>query len=213
MTIFEHAMVAIDGALAVGLDRRHGWQIVALAGLAAMLPDFDGLTIVAGVKLYAEAHRLWGHNLLVAGLLAAVVLGIAYQTDAATKIQRWLARHWRMFLTGGERAESPPRALGELCLWMVVGVAAAYSHLLMDALFSVGRNLPIWGVPLLWPFTSATWAYPLVPWGNIGATVILAASMFAMLRWRAWTQTIAAGALMAVVAYMAICGIYCRPGG
>ena len=32
MTVYEHAMLGIDGALAAGLPRRHGWQIVALAG-------------------------------------------------------------------------------------------------------------------------------------------------------------------------------------
>ena len=44
MTIYEHAMVGINGALALGLARRHGRQIVAWAG-AALLPDFGGLTI------------------------------------------------------------------------------------------------------------------------------------------------------------------------
>ena len=70
MTIYEHAMVGIDGALALGLQRRHGWQIVALAGVAAVLPDFDGLTILFGIQWYAEGHRLWGHNLLVTGCAA-----------------------------------------------------------------------------------------------------------------------------------------------
>ena len=92
MTVYEHAMLAVDGALALGLHRRHGWRIVALAGLAAVLPDFDGLTILLGPRLYAEGHRLWGHNLLVAGLVAAVVSIVVYQTDVLTKIQKWLAR-------------------------------------------------------------------------------------------------------------------------
>ena len=30
MTTFEHAMLGINGALAVGLHRRFGWQIVAM---------------------------------------------------------------------------------------------------------------------------------------------------------------------------------------
>ncbi len=95
MTIYEHAMVGINGMLALGLRRRHGWQIVALAGFAAVLPDFDGLTILLGPQCYAEGHRLWAHNLLVAGLAAAVVSAAAYYTDALTRIQRWLARRLR----------------------------------------------------------------------------------------------------------------------
>jgi membrane-bound metal-dependent hydrolase YbcI (DUF457 family) len=94
-----------------------------------------------------------------------------------------------------------------LALWLIVGVAAAYSHLLIDVVFSAGKDLPIWGVPLLWPFSSTAYAFPLVRWGDIGATVILAAGMFAMLRWPARIQAIAAGSLVAVAAYMAVRGL------
>jgi hypothetical protein len=63
-------------------------------------------------------------------------------------------------------------------------------------------------VPLLWPFSSAICAYPLVPWGDIGATLIFVAAMFAMLRWPARIRAIAAGSLIAVVAYMVVRGIF-----
>ena len=62
--------------------------------------------------------------------------------------------------------------------------------------------MPVWGVPLLWPFSDVAWAYPLVPWGDIGATIIFIAGMFAMLHWRAWTRTIATGTLGLVVGYV-----------
>lgn len=51
MTVYEHAMIGINGALAMGLQRRHGWQIIALAGFAAVLPDLDGLTLLLGPSL------------------------------------------------------------------------------------------------------------------------------------------------------------------
>ncbi len=210
MTIYEHAMVGVNGALALGLNRRHGWQIVALAGVAAVLPDLDGLTILLGPSLYAVGHRLWGHNLLVAGLVAAVVSAIAYQTDAFTKIEIWLAKHWKVL--SADR-EPRTRRFPELLLWIVVGVVAVYSHLLMDFMFSAGKNLPVWGVPLLWPFNDTAWAYPLVPWGDIGATAILAISMFAMLRWPTWIRTTATISLIALAAYMVASGMYYRLGG
>jgi hypothetical protein len=50
MTFYEHAMIGIDGALAVGLNRCYGWRIVALAGFAAVLPDWDGLTLMLGAN-------------------------------------------------------------------------------------------------------------------------------------------------------------------
>jgi membrane-bound metal-dependent hydrolase YbcI (DUF457 family) len=171
-----------------------------------VLPDFDGLTILLGANLYAEAHRLWGHNLLVAGLVAAVASVVVYQGDVLTKTQKWLAKRWKAVPDS-----SPMQAhrLSELLLWVVVGVVAAYSHLLMDIFFSSGRQLQTWGVPLLWPFVPTTWAYPLVPWGDIGVTVVFAASMLVMLRWQEWVRTIATGTLIAVAGYMAIRGIYC----
>jgi membrane-bound metal-dependent hydrolase YbcI (DUF457 family) len=200
MTVYEHAMIGINGALALGLSRCQGWPIVALAGVAAILPDLDGLTILLGPHLYAEGHRLWGHNLLVVGIVATFFSAIVYQTDAMRKVQRWLARRLEMF-AGAQPAEVP-RNRASLMFWIVVGVFAAYSHLFMDVLFSGGKNLPIWGVPLLWPFSNAVWAYPLVPWGDVGTTVIFAVSMFAMLRWPARIRSIATGSLVLVAAYL-----------
>jgi len=105
-------------------------------------------------------------------------------------------------------AELFHRSAAELALWLTVAVLAAYSHLLMDVLFSIGRDQPVWGVPLLWPFSSTAFAFPLVRWGDIGATIIFAASMFAMLRWPARVQTIATGSLIAVAAYMVVRGLW-----
>lgn len=226
MTIFEHALIGIDGALALGLHRRHGWPIVALAGFAAVLPDFDGLAILDGFQCYADGHRLWGHNLLVAGVAALAVSAAAYYSGVFPRIQRSLAKRCQAFANCG--AGVPPargqaagtaapqgpthaQAAGtaapqELAIWLAVGVAAAYSHLLMDVLFSIGKGQPIWGVPLFWPFSDTAYAYPLLRWGDIGATVILAAGMFAMLRCPRRIQAIAAGSLLAVAAYMAIRG-------
>jgi membrane-bound metal-dependent hydrolase YbcI (DUF457 family) len=176
--------------------------------LAAILPDCDGLTIFFGSYRYAEGHRVWTHNLLVAGVLAAIVSGVAYRWDAATKIQQWLARRWQVFAFGGHVPEAPPRRTSEFWLWVAVGVAAAYSHLLMDILFSGGRSrllwgdMMTWGVPLLWPFSHALWTYPTVPWGDVGATLILAAGMFAMLRRPKHIRLIAVGSLLAVAVYI-----------
>jgi membrane-bound metal-dependent hydrolase YbcI (DUF457 family) len=210
-------MIGIDGALALALQRRHGWQIVALAGIAAVLPDLDGLTILFGFQCYADGHRVWGHNLLVTGLAAVIVSVAAYYSDAPTRVQQWLAKRCEAFSTHGDcgAGVSPAPAAGtaapqsgaELALWLTVGVVAAYSHLLMDVIFSAGKDLPIWGVPLFWPFSSTEWAYPLLPWGDIGATVVLAVGMFTMLRWPSRIQAIAVGSLTTVAAYIAVRGL------
>jgi hypothetical protein len=64
---------------------------------------------------------------------------VAYQVDAATKVQEWLARRWAMFSIRGPAPELSHRP-GEFGLWMAVGVLAAYSHLLMDIVCSANKR-------------------------------------------------------------------------
>ncbi len=87
-------------------------------------------------------------------------------------------------------------------MWMIVAVVASYSHLVIDIAYSTGPNLADWGVPLYWPFSSQTWIFPSVQWGDVTATLILAAAMFAMLRWPSRAQWIAAASLGLVVGYI-----------
>jgi membrane-bound metal-dependent hydrolase YbcI (DUF457 family) len=207
VTLFEHALIGIDGALALGLQRRHGWQIVALAGIAAVLPDLDGLSILFGSQCYADGHRVWGHNLLVTAVLAAVVSATLYYTEILARARRRLGRHVQV-LSANVAERVRERCGADLLLWIAVGVAASYSHLLADIVFSAGKDLPVWGVPLLWPFSAKEWAFPLLPWGDIGATLILAAGMFAMLRWPKHARLIAAESLLATAAYLAARGLF-----
>jgi membrane-bound metal-dependent hydrolase YbcI (DUF457 family) len=204
MTIYEHAMLGVNGALAAGLNRRRGWQIAALAGLASLVPDADGLTLLLGPRYYAEGHRVWTHNLLVAGIAAAILSAVVYQSDFFTRIQKRLMKH----LDGKRDLQIEPVPASRLWPWLAVGVLAAYGHLLMDIFYSGGRDLPVWGVPIFWPFSDVQYDYPVVPWGDVGVTLIFIASMFAMLRWKSRTQWIAAGSLLAVAGYMFLRGAW-----
>jgi membrane-bound metal-dependent hydrolase YbcI (DUF457 family) len=204
MTFFEHAMVGVNAAMAVGLLRRRGWPIVAMAGFAALLPDWDGLTILFGANSYADGHRVWGHNLLVAGGLAILVCGSAHCFEGPQRIQRWLGGRWQAFALPEDRETSAHP--GDWLLWPLVGVLAAYSHLLADVFFSAGRDGQIWKVPLLWPFSDSAFAYPLVYWGDVGVTLIFVVEMFALLRWRAWSRSIASCSLALAIGYMAASG-------
>jgi hypothetical protein len=206
MTSFEHALVGVDAALAAGLDRRFSWPIVAFAAVASVLPDWDGLTLFLGASMFADAHRVWGHNLLVAGLLGAVTAVLVYQGDVLPRIHRRLARRWPMLSTDTLTETTPKHSTGQLLAWIATGVIAAYVHLLADLVFSANSQLPVWGLPLLWPWNHTAWAYPLVPWGDIGTSVVLAAGMFAMVRYPKRRSIIAIGALAAVVLYIAVRG-------
>jgi membrane-bound metal-dependent hydrolase YbcI (DUF457 family) len=173
-----------------------------------VLPDWDGyLTFPFGARVYAEGHRVWGHNLPIGTLLAALLAGMAYRFDILTRIQRWLASRWSVLRVEDAEAARTP-SIGGLVLWVAVGIVATYSHLLADLFFSYGAGLGEWRLPLLWPVTDATWAWPAVPWGDVGTTVILAGGMFAMLRWRTRVQAIAAGTLALVAAYIAARGLW-----
>ncbi len=78
MTTLEHALLGSAGAMAAGLHRR-GWQIVALAGVAATVPDWDGLSLVFGAVAFDRLHRAAGHSLLVATALAILLALIEYR--------------------------------------------------------------------------------------------------------------------------------------
>jgi membrane-bound metal-dependent hydrolase YbcI (DUF457 family) len=205
MTFYEHAMVGVDGALALGLNRRWGWPIVALAACESMLPDWDGLTFCFGPRCF-EGHRCWGHNFLVTGLVAAVTAAVLWRCDLITRVQRMLGRRWAVFDVKAETSCAMNRSWRVGLVWIAVGITAAWFHLAADCLFSVGRNLPVWGVPLWWPFSRQEFAWPMVPWGDVGATVVLAAGMFAMVRWPGRIQATAAATLGLLIAYVAARG-------
>lgn len=206
MTTYEHAMLAIDGTLALGLHRRYGWQIAALAGCSAVLPDWDGLSILMGANCYAAAHRVWGHNLLVAGLLGAIFGWVFYRFDFLTNVQQAAARKWPLFATQNPDLSPPQRSPHAALVWIAVGFFAAYSHLLGDLLFSAGKNLPVWRIPLLWPVSDKGFAYPMVAWGDVGPTVIFATGMLVMARHPRYIQATAICTLLLVAAYILLRG-------
>jgi len=204
MTTFEHAMLGVNGALAAGLDRRWGWPIVALAGFVAVLPDWDGLAILFGVAVFDRVHRTVGHNLLVCLSLGALVAALEYRFSLALRVKQWAGRHLR---APASQEPSPKRSvfrLGELSTWVIVGVVASLSHLAADVVFSGHPKLSDWGLRLLWPFSDRLWAYPLVSWGDPGATLVFVAGMFAMLRWRSSRQLIAGLTLTLVLGYVSM---------
>ena len=208
MTPYEHAMVGITGVLATGLNRRYGWPIVGLAAVAAVSPDWDGLTIVAGSAAFAASHRLWGHNVM-ACVLSGLVMGVVdYRFDVVTRCSRFLTRKLRLGLTGGEPRVREARFLGGFAVWIGVAVAAALSHLVGDLMFSGSATLPDWELQPWWPLSRAGYVYPLVPWGDPGASLVFVAGMFAMWKWPRRMQSISLGTLAGVILYVAIRGAW-----
>jgi membrane-bound metal-dependent hydrolase YbcI (DUF457 family) len=194
MTVYEHAMLGVNLSLFAGLRRRYGWWLVAVAGVAAALPDWDGLSIAFGPTAYARAHRVWGHNLLVAGLAGLSVGIVGWLVTRSSRVQTLAARY----------SVAAPRSPGVsgVVVCSFTGMLAGLSHLPADVVFNGGRDLPAWPVPLLWPFDSRGWAVPVVPWGDIVVTLLFTAGMFALYRWPARDRAIAALTLAAASAYL-----------
>ncbi len=197
VTVYEHAMLGANLALLAGVRRRHGWGIVAAAAVAAALPDWDGLSILFGPTAYADAHRVWGHNLLAAGLGGVAVGLLGLLVARSVRVRTWLARP-----PAGPPAP-PPASAGTAVVWAVVGGVAGLSHLLADVVFNGGAGLPAWPVPLLWPWTRRGWAVPVVPWGDVTITLLFVGEMFALYRLPGRDRVVAALTLAAGSAYLA----------
>ena len=206
MTTYEHAMLGINGALAAGVHVHYGWKIVALAGVAAVAPDWDALPMLVDMAALEGGHRVWGHNLL-ACLIVGVVLGtIDYRWDVSGRIGRRLVKF-------GPTGEFEPHlevrqewSKAGWCVWMLVGWIAALSQIPADAVVSGGEGLSDWALEPLWPFSDQPLIYPMVPWGNVGVTVIFAFGTLALVRWNSRLQGVAVATLSCVIAYILVWG-------
>lgn len=200
MTTFEHAMLGVNGVLASGLQHRYGWRVAALAGLAAITPDWDGLTILGGMRLFDHAHRAWGHSFAACLLLAVLLVAVDLRYDLLGWGRRVLER-----LLGQKGKVIDPRpeaSVLRFAVWYFVAVLAMLSHLAADLVYSGAEGLSDWELKLLWPFSQQGFVYPLVRWGDIGVTVIFVGSMFAMLRWKQRVRLIASVTLGCVLLYI-----------
>lgn len=204
MTSIEHAMLGINGALSAGMHRRWGWQIVALAGLAATSPDWDGVFILSQSVFLTEGHRVWGHNIL-ACVLAGIFLGVIdYYFDLATRCGRAFTRLLRLTVPRETLVTRDRFLPSGVAVWILVAIVAMLSHLPADVVVSGTEELPDWEVKLLWPFSEHGCVFPLIHWGNPGITIVFLVGMFAMARWKSHVQAIASATLVLVVAYLSV---------
>lgn len=193
MTPFEHAMVGINLTLVCVAQKRHGWGLAIATGAAAALPDWDGLSILFGARAYSTVHRVWGHNLLVAGLVGAATGAVGYLCQRSLPIRRAL------------KVESTPGPYSSeaILTWVLLGTVAGVSHVPLDVIFS-GPAGAAWPVVVFWPFSDSGWAKPLVPWGDLGGTIIFIAEMFALYRYPQWSRALAFLASLLLLAYIAV---------
>jgi hypothetical protein len=204
VTSFEHAGLAGSLALAAGLHKKSGWPIILMAAAVAALPDWDGLTLMGGAAIFAEGHRTWGHNLLVAGLSGMVAGGLICLAHSSVRV-----RHHSKNILGGPRdtakdcSESPQGFhASSLVVWMLVGGLASLTHLPADIICSGNSELSPWPIALLWPFSKQGFTFPILAWGDLTPTIIFVLEMFALYRWPKRAQLMALGALLVLGGYI-----------
>ena len=174
MTTPEHTLVGIHFAFATGLHRFVGWRGVAMAAVASNVPDWDGIPMLFDMQRFESGHRVWGHSIMSI-FLASLLLGF-FQI-------RWdlmgsIANRFSIALPKNAVAAAPRNTewliggIGGL-VFSSIAMCAQLLHLPCDMVVSGGTGLSDWAIQLWWPFSSAAYVYPLIPWGDIGPTVIL----------------------------------------
>lgn len=182
MHYYDHGLLGATLAVGAGAPRRLGPGSVLLAALVGMAPDWDALTSHVSRETYESVHRVWGHNLFAVIILGAALGALAWW------VQRSVER--------GQTALARPTTA--LVIWIVLGVLIMLSHPLMDVLYCGGFGSRTWPVQLFWPFTSAGYALPCVPWLDRATTLILALGLLGAVVARRHAQAIACMTLVAL---------------
>lgn len=206
MTTFEHAMLAANGVVAAGLHQRFGWKVVALSAVAAIVPDWDGLTVLIDASVFDRGHRVWGHNIFACCLTGATLGLIDYRFDLIGRFAQWLAAFKP--LEGLRRFVKlrTQRSWNGALVWVSAATLAALSQIPADAVVSGGQGLSDWPVKVLWPISDLEVVYPLVPWGDPGITVVFAAGMILGARFPSRLRLTATCTLGAVAGYILLRG-------
>ena len=192
MTTYEHAMLGLTLALAAGAHRRHGWALPVTAAVAAALPDWDAVTIFFGPEAYATGHRTWGHNLLCAGSLGALTGALGFLCYASVR-----GRRAAFPLPDGDRPVRPPLTARDFVGWVLMGLLAGLSHLLVDAVYP-------WPIPLLWPFDESRWGVAVLEWGDLPPILLFLGEMFALYYHPREAQVIAWMTMIVLSAYIVL---------
>lgn len=170
MTSPEHTLVGILGAFSLGLHHRLGWTAVAFAALVSNIPDLDGLPMLVDMERFEAGHRVWGHNLFA---IAITTLIVALTQFRSRWIERVAMRSARFLPSDVRVADEPDRRRISLKTWITIGLLFQCVHLVCDITVSGGNGLSDWHVKPFWPFSESGYVFPLIPWGDIGPTVIM----------------------------------------
>ncbi|MGY8749522.1 MAG: metal-dependent hydrolase [Pirellulales bacterium] len=209
MTSPEHTMVGILGAMALGLHTRFGWPVIAFAAVVSNVPDLDGLPVLYDMDLFESGHRVWCHNLLVIVATSALLGWTQFRFRWIQKIAAHVAKYLPsdVNLIPPSRPAQPANTPIPMTYLILVGIGFQCLHLCCDMFVSGGRGLSDWPVKPFWPFLQTEYVFPLIPWGDIGPTVIMMAGIIGIAKF-ARAQFVAILTLGLLIAYMVCRGYW-----
>ncbi|MBL8892029.1 MAG: metal-dependent hydrolase [Planctomycetaceae bacterium] len=211
MTTPEHTLVSIHLAIAAGLHRHLGWRVIALAGVAANIPDLDGVPMLFNMHRFESGHRVWGHNVW-AVLVTSVLLAVSqYRWDWLGQVYTWYGKTYHQnqheansssYLSSGTR----PAHRGSWLILTTVALVSQAVHLPCDMVVSGGTGFSDWPVRPFWPASDIGYVCPLISWGDIGPTVVLMAGVILIAKWPTTARLFSAGTLVVLTLYLALGG-------
>lgn len=174
MTTLEHTLVGIHVAFATGLHRLIGWRGVAIAGAASNIPDWDGIPMLIDMQRFESGHRVWGHSLLSI-VVTSILLGFS---QMRWDWMGWIADRFRRQMPETDTmnlSQHSDEFMGMIggCVFALIAMCAQCLHLPCDMVVSGGKGLSDWPIQPLWPFSRNAYVYPLIPWGDVGPTIIM----------------------------------------
>ena len=210
MTPPEHGLVGFNAAIALGLHKRGGWKIVAMATFVAMVPDWDWLACLWGNDAFQTIHRVWGHAIVSCLLTALVVATGDYWLDATGRcgqlLNRLLPNRCR-FSNSTDSSQCPGRIIrqqrtwSEYRLWLTAATIIVFTHPIADLLVTGGIDFPPWPVQLLWPFSPQPFTSPILPWGDPGILAVFALGLIVMCCLRKYCRLVAFSVFVALGLY------------
>lgn len=203
MTTPEHTLVGIHCALACGCHQRWGWIAIATAALASNLPDWDGFPMLIDMARFEAGHRVWGHNFISITVLAILLA--------------WTEHRWQWMLGLAQRLKPAlptelqhrdfaASAQTSFIVLFVIAFVAQSIHLPCDMVVSGGNGLSDWLVLPFWPFWNRGFVLPLIPWGDVGPTIIMMLGVIVASRMPARTQRVALATLLSLAGYLLVRG-------
>jgi membrane-bound metal-dependent hydrolase YbcI (DUF457 family) len=207
MTTFEHAMLGANGVVASGLHHRFGWKLVVLAAVAAIAPDWDGLTVLVDASVFDRGHRVWGHNIFACCATGILVASLDTRFNLTGRLVAWLQTFRSTSEDMADEAVVSEQPTVSYSAAIVVAVSAALSQIPADAVVSGGQGLADWPVKYLWPVSNAEVIFPLVPWGDPGITIVFCVGMILAARFKDRVRPIAISTLIGVTGYILVRGL------